>query len=168
MKLIDTNFSVKIECTDKSQRVIDWFNNNNIKDSGAWEVMKGYGIIENKKRDWEGYEQDVPKDCEILTETEFLKRLQLEEAQNINPDNFPVNFNQGTKTDYSQPAIYIPNSGDMVEVSDGGFNWYERKFYQYDSKLNYPYIVFIEEGSVNSWKHRRTIRVLRNRARIKP
>jgi len=39
------------------------------------------------------------------------------------------------ESDYSQPtepAIFIPNSGDMVEVSDDGKDWRERKFKFYD------------------------------------
>jgi len=83
MKLIDTNFAVKIECTELSQRVIDWFNKTFRLERGldAWIIKKGFGIIFDKNIDWEPLKEDVPIGCEILTETEFMKRLELEELE---------------------------------------------------------------------------------------
>lgn len=82
MKLIETNFAVKIECTKLSKRVIDWFNKTfKMYYEGRLDY---YYVCENGK----DYFKTDPKDikCEIITETEFLKRLDLEQTpENVKP-----------------------------------------------------------------------------------
>jgi len=78
MKLIDTNFAVKIECTELSQLVIDWVNKTYEK---RYQVVRGYAILVGYQCKWSIDKKNIPNGYEILTETEFLKRLELEESE---------------------------------------------------------------------------------------
>lgn len=53
--------------------------------------------------------------------------------------------------------VYSFVKDDMIEVSNNEINWGKRKFYDFDSELNKPFLAIDENGNTANWKYARSV-----------